>query len=106
MFAVPASNRWPAWVAFIGTLTLMMTLRLASRQALINGFSNVSVLTVVAARSFLRDLYLMFSTNQLTSVQLCHSARSELACVLENPGFFPRTATIVGIANTMTVEIF
>jgi di/tricarboxylate transporter len=48
MLAVLASDKLPAWLVFLGTLTLMMTLRLAPQQALIKGFSNVGVLAVAA----------------------------------------------------------
>ena len=48
MFAVLVSERLPTWLVFIGTLTAMMTLRLAPEQALLKGFANVGVLTVAA----------------------------------------------------------
>ena len=48
MFAVLVSDRLPTWLVFIGTLTAMMTLRLAPEQALLKGFANVGVLTVAA----------------------------------------------------------
>jgi di/tricarboxylate transporter len=48
MFAVLASGRLPAWLVFIGTVTIMMTMKLASQEALVKGFSNVGVLTVAA----------------------------------------------------------
>src|SRR5215813_14929079 len=48
MFVVLASDKVPAWVVFVGTLTVMMTLGLAPHQALLKGFSNVGVLTVAA----------------------------------------------------------
>jgi di/tricarboxylate transporter len=48
MFAILVSDRLPTWLVFIGTLTAMMTLRLAPEQALLKGFANVGVLTVAA----------------------------------------------------------
>ena len=48
MFAVLTSDKLPTWLVFIATLTAMMTLKLASQQALVKGFSNVGVLTVAA----------------------------------------------------------
>ena len=48
MFAVLVSDRLPTWLVFMGTLTVMMTLKLAPEQALIKGFANVGVLTVAA----------------------------------------------------------
>lgn len=48
MFAVLAWDKFPTWLVFIATLTAMMTLKLASPQALVKGFSNTGVLTVAA----------------------------------------------------------
>src|SRR5215469_9251297 len=48
MFAVLALDRLATWLVFIATLTIMMTLRLASPEALVRGFSNIGVLTVAA----------------------------------------------------------
>jgi di/tricarboxylate transporter len=48
MFAVLALDRLPTWLVFIGAVTIMMTLKLASQEALVKGFSNVGVLTVAA----------------------------------------------------------
>src|SRR6516225_11949705 len=48
MFAVLASDKLPSWLVFVGTLTVMMTLRLAPEQSLVRGFGNVGVLTVAA----------------------------------------------------------
>jgi hypothetical protein len=38
----------PAWLVFMATLTAAMTLKLASAEALLKGFSNTGVLTVAA----------------------------------------------------------
>src|SRR5271157_849444 len=48
MFAVLAWDKFPTWLVFIATLTAMMTLKLASPQGLVKGFSNTGVLTVAA----------------------------------------------------------
>ena len=48
MFVVLAWGKYPTWLVFIATLTAMMTLKLASPQALVKGFSNTGVLTVAA----------------------------------------------------------
>src|SRR5271157_3933584 len=48
MFAVLAWGKLPSWLVFLATLTAMMTLKLASPQALVKGFSNTGVLTVAA----------------------------------------------------------
>jgi hypothetical protein len=48
MFALLIWGRWPAWLVFIGTLTACMTLKLASAEALLTGFSNTGVMTVAA----------------------------------------------------------
>jgi di/tricarboxylate transporter len=57
MFAVLALDRLPTWLVFGGTLTVMMTLRLASQEALIKGFSNVGVLTVAALFPMAAGMY-------------------------------------------------
>src|SRR5271157_1236458 len=48
MFAVLAWDKFPTWLVFIATLTVMMTLKLAAPAALVKGFSNTGVLTVAA----------------------------------------------------------
>jgi di/tricarboxylate transporter len=48
MFGLLIWNRLPAWLVFIGTLTVAMTLKLAPAEALLKGFSNIGVLTVAA----------------------------------------------------------
>jgi len=48
MFGLLIWNRLPAWLVFMGTLTVAMTLKLAPAEALLKGFSNTGVLTVAA----------------------------------------------------------
>jgi hypothetical protein len=48
MFALLIWGKLPAWLVFMGTLTAAMTLKLASAEALLTGFSNAGVLTVAA----------------------------------------------------------
>jgi di/tricarboxylate transporter len=48
MFSVLVWGRFPAWLVFMGTLTAAMTLKLASPDALLKGFSNTGVMTVAA----------------------------------------------------------
>jgi hypothetical protein len=48
MFALLIWGKLPAWLVFMGTLTASMTLKLASAEALLTGFSNTGVLTVAA----------------------------------------------------------
>ena len=48
MFAMLVWDRFPAWLVFMGTLTAVMTLKLAPAEALLKGFSNSGVLTVAA----------------------------------------------------------
>jgi hypothetical protein len=48
MFALLVSDRYPAWVVFMGTLTAAMTFKLAPPDALLKGFSNSGVVTVAA----------------------------------------------------------
>lgn len=48
MFAMLVWDKLPAWLVFMGALTAVMTLRLASTEALLKGFGNSGVLTVAA----------------------------------------------------------
>ncbi len=48
MFAMLVWDKFPAWLVFMGTLTAVMTLKLAPAEALLKGFSNSGVLTVAA----------------------------------------------------------
>ncbi|HST11065.1 MAG TPA: SLC13 family permease [Terriglobales bacterium] len=48
MFALLIWDRLPAWLVFMATLTAAMTLKLASAEALLKGFSNTGVFTVAA----------------------------------------------------------
>jgi di/tricarboxylate transporter len=48
MFGVLVWDRFPAWLVFMATLTAAMTLKLASADALLKGFSNTGVITVAA----------------------------------------------------------
>lgn len=48
MFVFLAWGRFPAWLVFMGTLTAVMTLKLAPPEALLTGFSNTGVITVAA----------------------------------------------------------
>jgi hypothetical protein len=48
MFALLIWGQLPAWLVFKGTLTAAMTLKLASAEALLTGFSNTGVMTVGA----------------------------------------------------------
>jgi Mg2+/citrate symporter len=63
MFALLVRGQIPTWLVFMGTLTVMITLQLASVEDLLKGFSNsrvitVGVLFVVPAR--------MYSTGAIT----------------------------------------
>ena len=48
MFALLIWDRFPAWIVFMGTITVAMTIGLADEQDLLNGFSNSGVITVAA----------------------------------------------------------
>jgi len=63
MFAILASDVLPSWLVFIGTLTAMMTLKLAPEQSLVKGFGNVGVLTVAALFPVAAGMY---STGAIT----------------------------------------
>jgi len=65
MFVLLIQGKLPAWLIFMGTLAVLMTLKLAPEDALLKGFSNsgvitVGVLFVVAAG--------MYSTGAITLV--------------------------------------
>lgn len=65
MFALLIWNKLPAWLVFVGTLAVSMTLRLAPEEDLLKGFANtgvatVGVLFVVAAG--------MYSTGAITLI--------------------------------------
>ena len=65
MFVLLVWDRLPAWIIFMGTLTVTMTLGLAPENKLLAGFSNtavstVGVLFVVAAG--------MYSTGAITLI--------------------------------------
>lgn len=46
MFAMLVATKLPAWVIFLGTLTVTMTLGLAPETELLKGFSNPGVITI------------------------------------------------------------
>ena len=48
MFGLLIWGRLPAWLVFMGTLTVAMTLKMAPVDALLKGFSNIGVFTVAA----------------------------------------------------------
>lgn len=50
-------NKIPIWLVFIGTLTLAMTLQLASPDALLKGYSNTGVITVAALYPVAAGMY-------------------------------------------------
>jgi len=50
-------NRLPIWLVFIGTLTVAMTLQLASPAALLKGYSNSGVITVAALYPVAAGMY-------------------------------------------------
>ena len=49
MFGLLVWNKLPAWIVFVGTLTVTMTLRLASAGELLEGFANTGVATVAGS---------------------------------------------------------
>src|SRR5262249_15589970 len=57
MFVLLVSNKVPAWLVFIGTLTVAMTLRLAPDAALLKGFGNTGVITVAALYPVAAGMY-------------------------------------------------
>ena len=57
MFVFLVWNKVPIWLVFIATLTVAMTLRLASPPALLKGFSNTGVVTVAALYPVAAGMY-------------------------------------------------
>src|SRR5262245_16374736 len=57
LFAVLVWNKLPAWLVFVGTLTVAMTLKLAAPAALLKGFSNSGVITVAALYPVAAGMY-------------------------------------------------
>lgn len=57
MFVVLVWNKLPIWLVFIGTITVAMTLQLASPAALLKGYSNTGVVTVAALYPVAAGMY-------------------------------------------------
>jgi len=57
MFVLLVWNKLPIWLVFIGTLTLAMTLQLATPAALLKGYSNTGVITVAALYPVAAGMY-------------------------------------------------
>jgi di/tricarboxylate transporter len=57
MFGLLIWNKLPTWLVFIGTLTVAMTLNLATPAALLKGFSNTGVITVAALYPVAAGMY-------------------------------------------------
>jgi di/tricarboxylate transporter len=57
MFTLLAVTKLPAWVIFLGALTVTMTLRLAPESAALAGFSNSGVLTVAVLFMIAAGMY-------------------------------------------------
>ena len=57
MFVFLVWNKLPIWLVFIGTLTVAMTLRLATASALLKGYSNTGVVTVAALYPVAAGMY-------------------------------------------------
>lgn len=57
MFVLLVWNKLPIWLVFIGTLTVAMTLQLASPSALLKGYSNTGVITVAALYPVAAGMY-------------------------------------------------
>jgi di/tricarboxylate transporter len=65
MFGLLVWNKLPAWVVFMGTLTVCMTLRLAPEEALLGGFANTGAATVGVLFTVAAGMY---STGAITLV--------------------------------------
>jgi di/tricarboxylate transporter len=65
MFGLLVWNKLPAWIVFVGTLTVTMTLRLASAGELLEGFANTGVATVAVLFPVAAAMY---STGAITLI--------------------------------------
>jgi di/tricarboxylate transporter len=66
MFVFLVWNKLPIWLVFIGTLTVAMTLRLASPADLLKGYSNAGVITVAALYPVAAGMYATGAISLLT----------------------------------------
>lgn len=57
MLVMLVRNKLPIWLVFIGTITVAMTLQLASPAALLKGYSNTGVITVAALYPVAAGMY-------------------------------------------------
>lgn len=57
MFVMLVWNKFPIWLIFIGTITVAMTLQLASPASLLKGYSNTGVVTVAALYPVAAGMY-------------------------------------------------
>ena len=57
MFALLVWGKFPAWLVFMGTLTIAMSLKLAPLDELLSGFSNPGVITVAALFPIAAGMY-------------------------------------------------
>lgn len=88
MFALLIWDRLPAWLVFVGTLTAAMTLKLASADAPLKGFSNTGVMTVAVLFPVAAGMYATGAIS-LLSQRMVGLPRSVLAAQLRN---FPPVA--------------
>ena len=65
MFGLLVWSKLPAWIVFVGTLTVTMTLRLASPGELLEGFANPGVATVAVLFPVAAGMY---STGAITLI--------------------------------------
>jgi Trk K+ transport system NAD-binding subunit len=65
MFVLLIWDRLPAWMVFIGTFTVCLTLGLAPPQNMLNGFANSGVITVAALYPVAAGMY---STGAITLI--------------------------------------
>lgn len=57
MFVLLVWNKLPIWLVFVGTITVAMTLQLASPADLLKGYSNIGVITVAALYPVAAGMY-------------------------------------------------
>jgi di/tricarboxylate transporter len=102
MFVMLVWNKLPIWLVFIGTLTVAMTLQLASPASLLKGYSNIGVVTVAALYPVAAGMYATGAIS-LLSEQVIGLPRSIAAAQLKI--YVPIIAASAFLYNTPLVAM-
>jgi di/tricarboxylate transporter len=102
MFVMLVWNKLPIWLVFIGTITVAMTLQLASPASLLKGYSNTGVITVAALYPVAAGMYATGAIS-LLSERVIGLPKSIAAAQLKI--FVPITAASAFLYNTPLVAM-